>query len=454
MMSRGDNIDVNNLEKRALTLGFIPLTDCAPLVVAKEKGYFKKYGLDVTLSKETSWANIRDKVSIGILDGAQMLAPMPLAMSLGIGPMSKPMVTALSMDLNGNAITVSNSLYERMQKTDPAAMEEWPISARALKKVLDADKKEGKHPLTFAMVFPFSSHNYELRYWMAAAGIDPDRDVRLVVVPPPQMTGNLEKGTIDGYCVGEPWNAVAVQSGIGHTLITKYEIWNNSPEKVFGVTEEWAEQNPQSHQALLMALLEASQWIDEPENRLEVAALVSRSNYVNAPEHVVRMSMTGSFQYASSEMPRALPDFNVFHRYAANYPWRSHAMWFITQMLRWGQIEQPVNMKAVSDAVYRPELYQQAASKLGIVTPHLAYKTEGHHECEWMLQEASEQIAMGPDRFLDGKVFDPSAAVEYVNDFDIGNNNLSLDALAERNREKLFQDSPATLSSHYAETTS
>ena len=192
----------SELEKRELTLGFIPLTDCAPLVVAKEKGYFEQYGLDVALSKETSWANIRDKVSIGILDGAQMLAGMPIAMSLGICPMAKPMVTALSMDLNGNAITVSNELFNRMQEIDPKGMAERPISARALKRVIEADKAAGQEPLTFAMVFPFSSHNYELRYWMAAAGIDPDKDVRLVVVPPPQMVGNLEKGAIDGYCVG------------------------------------------------------------------------------------------------------------------------------------------------------------------------------------------------------------------------------------------------------------
>jgi nitrate/nitrite transport system substrate-binding protein len=449
-MSADHRHSIHALEKRELTLGFIPLTDCAPLVIAKEKGYFEKYGLDITLSKETSWANIRDKVSIGILDGAQMLAAMPIAMSLGIGPMAKPMVTALSMDLNGNAITVSNALFDRMVKADPGAMAERPLSARALKKVIDSGRAAGKEPLTFAMVFPFASHNYELRYWMAAAGIDPDHDVRLVVVPPPQMVGNLEKGSIDGYCVGEPWNTVAVQAGIGRTLITKYEIWNNSPEKVFGVTEEWAEQNPNSHQAVLMALLEASRWIDEPTNRLEVAALIAPGSYVNAPEHIVRLSMIGSFQYAANEMPRALPDFNVFHRYAANFPWRSHAMWFITQMLRWGQVDHAINIKAVADAVYRPDLYQQAANALGIASPHLAYKTEGLHDCDWALQEGGEFIPMGPDRFLDGTVFDPSSAIDYINSFTINHMSVMTEELAEHNREKLFQDSPVTLSKSYA----
>ena len=424
----------DNLEKTDLSLGFIPLTDCAPLVVAKEKGYFQKYGLNVMLSKETSWANIRDKVALGILDGAQMLAGMPIAMSLGIGPMAKPMVTAFSMDLNGNAITISNALYEKMQRIAPEAMMERPLSARALKQVIETDKKAGGEPLTFAMVFPYSTHNYELRYWMAAAGIDPDNDVRLVVVPPPQMVGRLEKGTIDGYCVGEPWNAQAVQAGLGHTLITKYEIWNNSPEKVLGVTQEWAEQYPNTHRALLMALLEASRWLDELQNRLEAAAMIARSVYVNAPEHVVRMSMTGTFQYAASELPRALPDFNVFYRYAANFPWRSHALWFISQMVRWGQLDSPVDMHAVAREVYRPDIFRDAAEPLGLLCPSIDYKLEGRHDSNWKLHEGSGSLLMGSDRFLDGRSFDPSNPVEYLRGFDINHNAIDFDELARINR--------------------
>lgn len=408
---------INALEKTSLTLGFIPLTDCAPLIVAQEHGWFAKYGLDVTLSKETSWANIRDKVALGILDGAQMLAPMPLAMSLGLGPMHKPMVTALTLDLNGNAITVSNALYERMQRADAAAMNERPLSARALKAVIDAERQAGRPPLTFAMVFPESTHNYELRYWMAAAGIDPDNDVRLVVVPPPQMTGRLAQGEIDGYCVGEPWNAQAVQAGIGRTLITKYEIWNNSPEKVLGVTQEWAEQYPNTHRALLCALLEACRWLDDPRHRVDAAALIARSVHVNAPEHVVRMSMTGTFQYAPDEMPRALPDFNVFHRYAANFPWRSHAIWFLTQMLRWGQLDRAIDLQAVASAVYRPDLYRAAAAHLDLPCPASDYKNEGRHEGGWKLYDGDRSLPMGADRFLDGRLFDPSQPLEYLQGF-------------------------------------
>lgn len=423
----------DGLEKPKLTLGFIPLTDCAPLVVAAEKGFFARQGLEVTLSKEASWANIRDKVTIGALDGAHMLAGMPIASSLGVGAIRTPMITAFSMDLNGNAITVSNALYERMVEADPEAMAERPLTARALKKVIDADKAAGRDPMTFAMVFPVSTHNYELRYWMAAAGIDPDADVRLIVIPPPQMVANLQAGNIVGYCVGEPWNERAVQAGIGRALITNYEIWNNNPEKVLGVTEEWADRNPNTHVALVRALIDAARWMDRPENRMEVVDLISQKSYVNAPADIVGMSMTGTFRYAADEEPRPLPDFNVFYRYAATFPWRSHAAWFVGQMIRWGQIEQPLDIAATVERVYRPDIYRQAAADLGVPCPTIDWKTEGTHAEPWTLTEATAPIAMGPDLFFDGAVFDPRDPVAYLRGFAVANLKVDLDALAAAN---------------------
>jgi nitrate/nitrite transport system substrate-binding protein len=420
-------------EKPDVCFGIIPLTDCAPIVVAHEKGYFEKHGLRSTVSKEASWANIRDKVAAGALDGAHMLAGMPIAATLGLGAPAKATITAFSMDLNGNGITVSNDLYARMVAADPAAVQERPLTARALKRVIEADKKAGRAPMTFAMVFPVSTHNYEIRYWMAAAGIDPDRDVQLVVIPPPQMVANLESKNIDGYCVGEPWNARAVTAGIGHTLITSYEIWNNSPEKVFGVNRDWAEQYPNTHRAAVMALIEAAQWMDKPENRAEVVRLISQPSYVNAPEEVVGMSMTGTFRYAAGEAPRPLPDFNVFYRYAATFPWRSHAVWFLTQMIRWGQIEQPLDIRETAAAVYRPDLYRDAARALGVPVPTLDDKTEGSHAASWTLTDASAPIAMGPDRFFDGRVFDPARPIDYLAGFDIRRMGAALAALAEVN---------------------
>lgn len=423
----------DGLEKTKLTFGFIPLTDCAPIVIAKEKGFFKKYGLDVTASKEASWANIRDKVAIGALDGAHMLAGMPIAASLGVGAMQKETITAFSMDLNGNGITVSNELYDRMIEADPEAMKENPVSARALKKVIDADKKAGKEPMTFAMVFPVSTHNYEIRYWMASAGIDPDQDVRLIVIPPPQMVANLRAKNIVGYCVGEPWNERAVKLGIGRTLITNYEIWNNNPEKVFGVNLEWAEKHPNTHKAAVKAMIEAAQWMDKPENRMEVVKIISQRSYVNAPVDVVKMSMTGTFKYTKKEDPRPLPDFNVFYRYAATFPWRSHAAWFITQMIRWGQVEQALDIKKIAEAVYRPDIYRAAAKELGIAHPTGDYKHEGLNKDAWTLQEATSPIAMGPDVFFDGMTYDPARLVDYITGFKVHNMKISVNDLARLN---------------------
>lgn len=402
------------LEKPELTLGFVPLTDCAPLVIAKEKGYFEKYGLSVTLSRESSWANIRDKVCVGLLDGAQMLAGIPLAIGQGTNPTCVPMITALSLDLNGNGITVSQALFGAMAATGIEGLNTAIGSAQALAAVIAQRQQAGQPPLTFAVVFPVSSHNYLLRYWMAAGGIDADRDVKLIVVPPPQMVNYLRAGVIAGFCVGEPWNAHAVNAGIGHTLITSYDIWNNHPEKVFGVTRAWAEANPNTHQATLMALLEAAAWLDEPAHRLEACGILSAGRYINAPVEVLAMSLTGTFQFSADTPPVARPDFNVFHRYGANFPWRSHALWLLTQMVRWGQLEASEDLPKRAAMVYRPELYRKAAEALGLPYPTIDSKPEGLHADTWSLAEATTLMVMGKDRFMDGIPFDPASPLAYL----------------------------------------
>ena len=405
------------LEKSALTLGMVALTDCAPLVVALEKGFFARHGLTVHLSCEASWATIRDKVALGALDGAQMLAGMPLAATLDIGGAQPDIVTAFSMDLNGNAITVSNALYARMCAADAAAMRSPATTAHALRRVIDADRAAGRPTMTFAMVFPVSTHNYQLRYWMAAAGIDPQRDVRLVVIPPAHMVANLEAGTIDGYCVGEPWNQRAVEWGVGRVLTTGYELWNNAPEKVFGVTRAWAEAHPTTHRAVVAALIEAARWLDAAENRAEVVDMIAAKHYVNAPPAVVGQSMNGTWRYARDTAPVAMPDFNVFYRYAATFPWRSHAVWLLTQMVRWGQLDPAVDYRRVAESVYRCEVYRAAAAALGIATPDEDYKAEGAHDGAWTLASASGPMAMGADRFFDGMRFDPARPAEYLAGF-------------------------------------
>lgn len=394
------------LEKTEIALGFIPLTDCAPLAVAQEKGFFEARGLRVKLCREPSWSNIRDKVCFDLLDGSQMLAAMPLAISSGAEAVQMPMVTGFSLSLNGNGITVSNGLYQRL--LDAGVDKQSPVTAASLKKVLDTTRPRHREPLRFATVYPFSSHNYLLRYWLAAAGIDPDRDLRIVVIPPPLMVESLRKGLIDGYCVGEPWNSVAVQEGIGRVLISSGQIWNSHPEKVFAVTEAWAKANPHTHQAILLALLEACIWLDQPKNRPETAEILSRPEYVGISSKILEASLLGQFGFGQLDPVMVMPDFHVFHRYAANFPWLSHAEWILAQMVRWGQLPLPVDLNALAASVYRPDLYRQTAKILGLDCPPFDRKSEGSHEQPWLLATSKESFILGPDRFFDGQVFDPA----------------------------------------------
>ncbi|MES1939687.1 nitrate transporter [Salinisphaera sp. T5B8] len=403
------------VERPRLKLGFIALNDCAPLVMAREAGFFAAEGLDVTLSRESSWAAIRDKVALGLFDGAQMLAGMPIASTLGVGAAPHAMVTAVSLGLNGNAITVSNALFERMQALDSQATLSRPCSAQALRKVIEADRAAGLAPMTFGMVHPTSAHNYQLRYWLAAAGIDPDRDVRLIVVPPARMVANLRAGRLAGYCVGEPWNQMAVRAGLGRALITGYEIWNNAPEKVLGVTREWAEAYPRTHRALVRAIVRTAAWLDSHDNREAAADIIAAPGYVDAPAEVIRRTLSGRFCYQPGAAPRPAPFFNVFHRHAATFAWRSHAMWFIAQMLRWGQLGEAVDIAATADCVYRPDIYREAVQPLGIACPAGDHKIEGTHSQPWSLAASDgRRIAMASDRFFDGEIFDPGDVMAYL----------------------------------------
>ena len=384
-----------------LTLGIVPLTDCAVLVAAQEKGFFRRAGLDVTLSAEPSWANVRDKVAVGALDGAQMLATMPLTSTLGLAGTPEPTITAMGLGLNGNAITVSRALHERMVAALPTLAGDPAQAGAALRAVIRSGHQAQRRRLILASVFPTATHTYQLRYWLAAAGIDPVRDVQLVVVPPQRMAAHLQDGLIDGYCVGEPWNSVSVAAGIGQTIVTSYEIWNNHPEKVFGVAESWAVAHAGAHQALLQALLQAARWADASEHREELAGLVAR--HIDVPLPIVLASLTGRFHY-SADRQVALPDFHVFYRYAATFPWRSHATWFLAQMSRWHELDRDLDADALARRVYRTDLYRQAAGALGWPCPAVDSKPEGTHAETWS-PEASE-LVLGADRFIDSTRFD------------------------------------------------
>ena len=324
----------------ALTLGFIPLTDCAPLVVARDLGYFAREGLEVSLSREASWATIRDKVAVGALDGAHMLAPMVLASTLGLGGEPQSMIAPLALNQNGSAITLSRDLAEG-----------WGLGQDAgpLARLIAARRATGVRRLTFAVVFPYSVHNYLLRYWMAQAGIDPDRDVQIVVTPPPRMVEQLAAGAIDGFCVGAPWSEVAQEAGIGTVVAEAGDIWPNGSDKVLGVREDWAMAHPETLQGLLRALMGAAAWADDVANRERLIEILARPDGVGA---------------APSALAKGLGDRLVFQKNGASLPSHDHAAWFLSQMIRWGQVAGDADLSKAT-AAFRPDLHQQATLAMG-----------------------------------------------------------------------------------------
>ncbi len=420
------------VEKPDLKFGFIKLTDMAPLAVAYEKGYFEDEGLYVTLEAQANWKVLLDRVISGELDGAHMLAGQPLGATIGFGTKAD-IVTGFVMDLNGNGITVSNAVMAKLKAKLPKQADGWPVhpvQAQYLKTVVDEYKKEGK-PFKMGMVFPVSTHNYELRYWLASGGLNPgyyaplkgdtagtiNADVLLSVTPPPQMPSTMEAGTIEGYCVGEPWNQQAVFKGIGAPVITDYDIADNIAEKVFGVSKAWADKYPKTHVAVIKALIRAAKWLDEDNNkhRAEAAKMISASNYVGADYKVIANSMTGIFEYEKGDK-RPAPDYNVFFRYHANYPYYSDAVWYLTQMRRWGQVPEykaDAWYQDVAKKVFRPDIYREAAKALiaeGKMTaadfPDFD-KESGYRPVQYT-------------KFIDGLRFDGHKPNAYIDSFKIG----------------------------------
>ncbi len=421
-----------DLEKDSLKFGFIKLTDCAPLVIAKEMGYFEDEGLQVEVIAQPNWKQLLDNVINAELDGAHMLSGQPIAATIGFGTKAH-IITAYTLDLNGNGITVSNDIWKEMQENDPSLDTDTPthpISADSLKPIVEAAKDEGKL-LPMGMVFPVSTHNYEIRYWLAAAGINPGMytstdikgftggDIELSTTPPPQMPATLESGKNVAYCVGEPWNQQAVSKGIGVPVVTNYDIWKNNPEKVFGVTKKWADENPNTHIAVVKALIRAGKWLDAVDgegnflNREQACRILSQKNYVGADYDVLKNSMTGYFYFQKSDK-RAMPEFNVFFKDHATYPWYSDGVWFLTQMRRWGQITEPKSAEWYAETakeVYKPEIYLAAAKHL---------LEEGYVEKSEIPWDTDGYKAPTSD-FIDGITYDGKDPIGYLNSHAIGN---------------------------------
>jgi nitrate/nitrite transport system substrate-binding protein len=380
-------------------LGFIALTDAAPLFVAKEKGIFAKYGMtEVEVLKQASWGTTRDNLVLGSdgngIDGAHILTPMPYLISAGRVTQNNvpvPMYILSRLNLDGQCISVSNEYKDIKVELD----------TRPFKAALEKKKASGKS-VKAAMTFPGGTHDLWIRYWLAAGGIDPDKDIETIVVPPPQMVANMKVGTQDCFCVCEPWNEQLIHQGIGYTALTTGEIWNNHPEKAFALRASWVDKNPRAAKALLMAVMEAQQWCDRAENKAELAEIVSKRQWINVPVVDVADRMAGKFDYGTGKVVENSPHILKYWRDQASYPFRSHDLWFIMEDIRWGKYDPGIDAKALIGKVNREDLWRDAAKSLGIAAADIPAST-----------------SRGRETFFDGKVFDPDHPSAYLASLDI-----------------------------------
>ncbi|WP_287305624.1 CmpA/NrtA family ABC transporter substrate-binding protein [Mesorhizobium sp.] len=396
-----------------INAGFMPLFDSAVLVAAREIGFAAREGVDLTLSRETSWANIRDRIAIGHFDLAHMLGPMPIACNLGLTPLASDTIVPFSLGLGGNCVTVSNTLWAGMAAHGALPDLNPARAGKALGALIRERANADRDPLRFAVVHPHSGHNYELRYWLAACGIDPSREIEIVIVPPPFMADALAAGRIDGYCAGEPWNSASVVAGTGHIATVKATIWKTSPEKVVGVRKAWAEKHPEALSALLRALHHAARWCQDPANRGELAALMAQPSFLGLSPALQMPILTGHLALGGGA-ELTVEDFFLAFGKAANFPWKSHALWFYTQMVRWGQVKHSAAHMALARDTYRPDLYRAALKPLGVALPGANSKVEGALASATPVGSAGASLVLGPDGFFDGQIFDPDEVDAYI----------------------------------------
>jgi ABC-type nitrate/sulfonate/bicarbonate transport system substrate-binding protein len=383
-----------------LCIGFIPLVDAAALIVAVDKGFAAAEGLDVTLVREVSWSNVRDKLNIGLFDAAHLLAPVAIASSLGLGHVKVPIVAPFNLGLNGNAITVSPVLHAAIMSEISGDRFDPMATALALSRVVAARRRSGAEPLTFGMTFPFSTHNYQLRFWMAAGGVDPDEDVRMVVLPPPYMVDSLANGHVDAFCVGAPWNSVAVDLGVGHILHFVSDILVRAVEKVLAVRQNWSEKNPELLAALIRAHVRAAAFIEAPQNRAEVARILAQPERIGVDADVILRTLDGRLKISPDGTMRESSRYLLVGREGAGRPDPVQAAWLYAQMVRWGQAGISPDAIDVAKAVFRPDLYDAA---LGL---------EGNAG-----KASSDAIGA-----FAGPAFDPSDIAGHLAAFKIGHN--------------------------------
>ncbi len=400
-------------KQHPIRAGFLPLLDSALLVAAREKAFAADEAIDLTLIRENSWANIRDRMAVGHFQIAQMLGPMPIAARLGLTPLQLDVIAPMALGLGGNAVTISVDLAEAMAGHGGLLDLDAAVSVERLAQVVRDRKSGHQPPLSFAVVHPFSAHNYDLRYWLAAGGIDPEQDVQIVIVPPPLMADALKSGQIDGFCVGEPWNSLAVSLDAGVIATTKSAIWRSSPEKVLAVSSSLEAEEPDVLAAILRALYRSAEWCGHPDHHEELAALLARPEYVGLDQKLLLPALRGRLRHRGDDVSK-VQDFFVPFDKAATFPWQSHALWFYSQMVRWGHASWNLEDAQRAAQVYRPDLYRAAISPLGAAVPAANSKVEGALQTPTHVGSSEGSLILGPDGFFDDRIFDPEQIETYV----------------------------------------
>ena len=391
----------------SIRAGFIPLLDAAPLIVAAHEGFAEAEGLRLTLARETSWATLRDRLAVGHLDVAHMLAPMVIASNLGLGPLPLPLLAPMALGFGGNTITVSRAIWSDLQAFAPPLDFDAMRAAKAVAALVAQRRRQGRPPLTLAIVHAYSMHHYVLAYWLAAGGLDPRRDVEMVVVPPPLMAAALEAGQIDGFCVGEPWGSVASESGAGCILTTSAHVWQTSPDKVLGVRSAWAQADGERLSRLVRAVYRAALWCDDPANRDRLASLLARPDLLGQPEAVLLPGLERRL-VAGGGAATTVEGLLTFAAGASTFPWTSRALWMFAQMARWGQVDDSAARRDIARASFRPDLYRAALTPLGLALPGVDTRIEGALPGPW--QAAGMDRGGMSGRFMDGLVFNADAS--------------------------------------------
>jgi len=393
-----------------LSIAFLPLTDSAPLIVARERGFAEAEGIALTLVRDTSWATVRDRLVYGQVQCAHMLAPLAVAVTLGLSQAPCAIAAPFKLNDNGNALTLSAELAAALDP-DPRNRVEDPIAtAHDFAAAIGLHRRKP----VIGIVHRYSSHALMLRYWLAYAGVNPDRDVTLRVLPPSLMVQALRLGEIDGFIAGEPWSSVAVAEGIGEIAAAGVNIWQRGVEKVLATRADWAEANGETLGRLLRALDRAAAWCDDPANRQELATLLSRPDHVGQPADLIVQALAGRMPLMQGGDVVELPNFTVFHRGAANFPWRSQALWIYSQFVRWNLVEPSPEAERAAAGVFRSDLYRSALAGRGVAMPGASMKVEGALATPLAAASHEGSLTLAPDRFFDGRAFDPQDLDAYL----------------------------------------